>query len=168
MGLSYSRTPADYHTNDTQTALDADAFLRGWFGRFPHYGDNEFYISGESYAGVYGETLRLCACVRSQRLGRRGAFGGRAWGQAAVGSIWWQGLGAWGLLVGRMRAPDRPSLADALAPSLRLLRLLPPLAVPNLARQVVLGNEAGVEPAINIAVSGDALSLSLRYLGEPS
>lgn len=46
VGLSYSHTAEDYNTNDTQTAVDANAFLRGWFKRFPHYQGNEFYISG--------------------------------------------------------------------------------------------------------------------------
>ncbi|KAG2425254.1 hypothetical protein HXX76_013838 [Chlamydomonas incerta] len=75
VGLSYSEHAADYVVDDTRTAEDADAFLRGWFGRFPQYLDNDFYVSGESYAGIY---------------------------------------------------------------------------VPNLVRQVLLGNEAGAEPDINI------------------
>ncbi|EFJ40593.1 hypothetical protein VOLCADRAFT_108101 [Volvox carteri f. nagariensis] len=75
VGLSYSENAADYVVDDVRTAADADRFLRGWFRRFPQYLDNDFYVSGESYAGIY---------------------------------------------------------------------------VPNLVRQVLLGNEAGEEPNINI------------------
>jgi hypothetical protein len=77
VGLSYSDTPQDYATNDTQTAADADAFLRAFMRRYPQLADNELYIAGESYAGIY---------------------------------------------------------------------------VPNLARAVARGNDAGVEPALNLVV----------------
>eukprot|EP00250_Pteridium_aquilinum_P014506 c22033_g1_i1 orf=680-2152(+) len=54
VGFSYSNTTSDYSLfGDTQTALDAYAFLVGWFERFPHYKSHDFYIAGESYAGHY-------------------------------------------------------------------------------------------------------------------
>uniref|UniRef100_A0A383WG00 Carboxypeptidase n=1 Tax=Tetradesmus obliquus TaxID=3088 RepID=A0A383WG00_TETOB len=53
VGLSYSGVHADYTTNDTATAADSNAFLRGFFERHPHLAANDFYISGESYAGIY-------------------------------------------------------------------------------------------------------------------
>jgi len=46
-----------YRTNDTHTASDADAFLRGFFRRHPRLLDKDFYITGESYAGIYVPNL---------------------------------------------------------------------------------------------------------------
>ncbi|XP_010520852.1 PREDICTED: serine carboxypeptidase-like 20 isoform X2 [Tarenaya hassleriana] len=57
VGFSYSETKSDYSTNDTQTAIDAHAFLLKWFRMFPEFQSNPFYISGESYAGIYVPTL---------------------------------------------------------------------------------------------------------------
>lgn len=53
VGLSFSLNPRDYATNDTQTARDSAAFLRGFFTRHAHLQANDFYITGESYAGMY-------------------------------------------------------------------------------------------------------------------
>ncbi|KAG2483710.1 hypothetical protein HYH03_017428 [Edaphochlamys debaryana] len=57
VGMSYSAHPSDYSVDDERTARDADAFLRGWFDRFPQYGGNQFFVSGESYAGIYVPNL---------------------------------------------------------------------------------------------------------------
>ncbi|GIL64198.1 hypothetical protein Vafri_18178, partial [Volvox africanus] len=57
VGLSYSDSASDYVVTDTRTAADADRFLREWFRRFPQYRNNDFYISGESYAGIYVPNL---------------------------------------------------------------------------------------------------------------
>jgi len=53
VGFSYSNDPADYSTNDQQTALDNYHFLQNWFKAFPKFAKNPFWISGESYAGIY-------------------------------------------------------------------------------------------------------------------
>ncbi|KAI8471231.1 MAG: peptidase S10, serine carboxypeptidase [Monoraphidium minutum] len=53
VGYSYSETPRDYSTNDTHTAADTEAFLRGFFTRYPDLAQLDFYIAGESYAGIY-------------------------------------------------------------------------------------------------------------------
>ncbi|CAE7531246.1 SCPL27 [Symbiodinium microadriaticum] len=38
---------------DESTAEDAYEFLVNWFNAFPEYKANKFYITGESYAGIY-------------------------------------------------------------------------------------------------------------------
>jgi serine carboxypeptidase-like clade 1 len=56
---SYSDDKTDYITNDSKTAIDADAFLRVFFERYPEFSGNEFFIAGESYAGIYVPNLAL-------------------------------------------------------------------------------------------------------------
>ena len=46
VGLSYSATRADYTTNDTHTAQDAEAFLRRFFDEYPEFQRNNFYVAG--------------------------------------------------------------------------------------------------------------------------
>ncbi|KAJ3671950.1 hypothetical protein LUZ60_008029 [Juncus effusus] len=57
VGLSYSKNTSDYETGDLKTASDSHAFLLKWFELYPEFVGNAFYISGESYAGVYVPTL---------------------------------------------------------------------------------------------------------------
>ncbi|XP_031382927.1 serine carboxypeptidase 1-like [Punica granatum] len=57
VGLSYSDNPKNYATGDFQTAADTHTFLLEWFELYPEFLSNPFYISGESYAGVYVPTL---------------------------------------------------------------------------------------------------------------
>ncbi|XVE62166.1 hypothetical protein DITRI_Ditri06bG0096700 [Diplodiscus trichospermus] len=57
VGFSYSRNTSKYITGDRQTATDTQAFLLKWFTLYPEFVSNPFYISGESYAGVYVPTL---------------------------------------------------------------------------------------------------------------
>ncbi|KFK23486.1 hypothetical protein AALP_AAs46213U000900 [Arabis alpina] len=57
VGFSYSKNKSDYITGDTKTAVDSHAFLLKWFQMFPEFQANPFYISGESYAGIYVPTL---------------------------------------------------------------------------------------------------------------
>lgn len=57
VGLSYSENVDDYNTGDLQTASDTHAFLLKWFEEYPEFLSNPFYISGESYAGIYVPTL---------------------------------------------------------------------------------------------------------------
>ncbi|KAJ3675684.1 hypothetical protein LUZ60_004726 [Juncus effusus] len=56
-GLSYSLNHSDYITGDLKTAFDSHKFLLKWFELYPEYLGNPFYISGESYAGIYIPTL---------------------------------------------------------------------------------------------------------------
>ncbi|XAR58787.1 Carboxypeptidase C [Bertholletia excelsa] len=57
VGLSYSGNVTDYTTGDLKTASDTHNFLLKWFKLYPEFLYNPFYISGESYAGVYVPTL---------------------------------------------------------------------------------------------------------------
>jgi len=57
VGFSYSNTPSDYNTDDNITAMDNHRFLQLWFREFPQFASNPFWISGESYAGIYVPTL---------------------------------------------------------------------------------------------------------------
>ncbi|XP_049343810.1 serine carboxypeptidase-like 20 [Solanum verrucosum] len=57
VGLSYSKNKADYNTGDLKTATETHAFLLKWFAIYPEFLKNPFYISGESYAGIYVPTL---------------------------------------------------------------------------------------------------------------
>ena len=44
------------HYQFCDTAKDALVFLIRWMSRFPQYKHREFYIAGESYAGIYTHT----------------------------------------------------------------------------------------------------------------
>ena len=58
VGFSYStKGKEDYVTNDTRTAADNLQFLLNFFSAYSEYKLNDFYISGESYAGIYIPTL---------------------------------------------------------------------------------------------------------------
>lgn len=57
VGLSYSKNASDYLTGDLKTASDSHNFLLKWFELYPEFLANSFYISGESYAGIYVPTL---------------------------------------------------------------------------------------------------------------
>ncbi|KAK4794106.1 hypothetical protein SAY86_012100 [Trapa natans] len=70
VGLSYSDDPKNYATGDFQTASDTHAFLLKWFKLYPEFLSNPFYISGESYAGVYVPTL-ASAVVEGIRSGQQ-------------------------------------------------------------------------------------------------
>ncbi|KAL5731059.1 hydroxymandelonitrile lyase [Ranunculus cassubicifolius] len=54
VGFSYSNTTSDYTSpGDFGTAQDSFVFLLKWFQMFLMYKKNDFYIAGESYAGVF-------------------------------------------------------------------------------------------------------------------
>jgi len=57
VGFSNSADKNDYNTDDQKVAADNYIFLQKWFQLFPEYSKNEFYLSGESYAGHYIPTL---------------------------------------------------------------------------------------------------------------
>lgn len=57
VGFSYSDNEADYKANDDSTALDNVAAMEAFFKAWPEWINNDFFITGESYAGVYVPTL---------------------------------------------------------------------------------------------------------------
>ncbi|KAL8516539.1 hypothetical protein ACS0TY_014979 [Phlomoides rotata] len=57
VGFSYSGNESDYITGDLTTASDSHIFLLKWFELYPEFQSNPFYISGQSYAGIYVPTL---------------------------------------------------------------------------------------------------------------
>ncbi|XP_033755700.1 lysosomal protective protein-like [Pecten maximus] len=57
-GVGYSYSPdKDYKTDDDQVALDNHLALKHFFLKFPEYKANEFFVTGESYGGIYVPTL---------------------------------------------------------------------------------------------------------------
>eukprot|EP00331_Platyophrya_macrostoma_P013391 CAMPEP_0176431276 /NCGR_PEP_ID=MMETSP0127-20121128/14726_1 /TAXON_ID=938130 /ORGANISM="Platyophrya macrostoma, Strain WH" /LENGTH=515 /DNA_ID=CAMNT_0017813273 /DNA_START=22 /DNA_END=1569 /DNA_ORIENTATION=+ len=56
-GVGFSLNPNNITYNDTFTAQENDRVLRVFFSEFSEFANNEFYISGESYAGVYIPSL---------------------------------------------------------------------------------------------------------------
>ena len=58
VGFSYNLN-GKYDTGDNQTAENNFAALKSFFEKFPHLKNNEFFISGESYGGIYIPTLAI-------------------------------------------------------------------------------------------------------------
>ncbi|KAM9248080.1 lysosomal protective protein [Dugong dugon] len=58
VGFSYSDDKY-YVTNDTEVAQSNYEALKDFFCLFPEYKDNELFLTGESYAGVYIPTLAV-------------------------------------------------------------------------------------------------------------
>lgn len=58
VGFSYGDSTVNINdNNDDNTALRNVQAVEAFFTKFPEYKGNEFYISGESYAGIYVPTL---------------------------------------------------------------------------------------------------------------
>ncbi|GMH72032.1 hypothetical protein TrST_g2554 [Triparma strigata] len=58
VGFSYSTAgKADYNCTDDTTADDNLAALHSFYEKFPQFMENDLFITGESYAGVYVPTL---------------------------------------------------------------------------------------------------------------
>ncbi|KAG7478323.1 hypothetical protein MATL_G00079210 [Megalops atlanticus] len=56
VGFSYS-DDKQYTTNDTEVSMNNYLALKRFFQLFPEYSKNEFFITGESYGGIYVPTL---------------------------------------------------------------------------------------------------------------
>lgn len=56
VGFSYcdnAVTSSECINDDTSTSQDAYEFLVNWFLAYPEFSQNKFYVTGESYAGIY-------------------------------------------------------------------------------------------------------------------
>jgi carboxypeptidase C (cathepsin A) len=53
VGWSIAETAADLQQNDMTQSEDALAALKAWYVKFPEYSNNQLFVSGESYAGIY-------------------------------------------------------------------------------------------------------------------
>lgn len=86
VGFSYctdAKKSADCVNTDESTAEDAYEFLVNFFNAFPEYKSNKFYITGESYAGIYIPMLidQLDQDSLSAKLNFQGAaIGNGCWG----------------------------------------------------------------------------------------
>lgn len=90
VGFSYcegAETKSDCVNTDESTAQDAYEFLANFFAEFPEYKSNKFYITGESYAGIY--IPMLIDVIDKDPMGAKMNFIG-----AAIGN------GCWGNTVG--------------------------------------------------------------------
>jgi len=67
VGFSYSET-GDYACDDDRTASENLAAVEAFYAMFPEYKKNKFFITGESYAGVYVPTLAE-AIVNAEKAG---------------------------------------------------------------------------------------------------
>jgi len=57
VGFTYADNDGDYDNTDDTTAADNMASVEKFFELFPEYQANPFYITGESYGGIYVPTL---------------------------------------------------------------------------------------------------------------
>lgn len=67
VGFSYSEN-GDYKCDDDRTARENYEAVQSFFEKFPEFKSNKFFITGESYAGVYVPTLAE-AIVNGQKEG---------------------------------------------------------------------------------------------------
>ncbi|CAN8298713.1 unnamed protein product [Cochlearia groenlandica] len=69
VGFSYTSNPMDLEKlGDQVTAEDSLSFLINWFLKFPEFRANEFYITGESYAGHYVPQLSELIYDRNKKV----------------------------------------------------------------------------------------------------
>ncbi|KAF7804001.1 Serine carboxypeptidase-like 45 [Senna tora] len=73
VGFSYSANESFYEfVTDDITARDNLVFLHRWFTRFPQYKKNDFFITGESYAGHYVPQLAQLIVRTKTRFNLKG------------------------------------------------------------------------------------------------
>jgi len=86
VGFSYclvsgTNTTQVCSNTDDSTASDAYDFLVNFFQSYPEYSKNDFYITGESYAGIYIPMLAEQIMNKSKTINLKGlAIGDGCWG----------------------------------------------------------------------------------------
>ncbi|XP_074474993.1 lysosomal protective protein [Sebastes fasciatus] len=71
VGYSYS-DDQKYSTDDDQVADDNYKALQSFFAKFPNFTQNEFFIFGESYGGIYVPTLSLRVATGAANVNFKG------------------------------------------------------------------------------------------------
>uniref|UniRef100_G3PTQ4 Carboxypeptidase n=1 Tax=Gasterosteus aculeatus aculeatus TaxID=481459 RepID=G3PTQ4_GASAC len=71
VGYSYS-DDRKYATDDDQVADDNYKALQSFFAKFPNFTQNEFFIFGESYGGIYAPTLSLRVATGAAKINFKG------------------------------------------------------------------------------------------------
>ncbi|XP_061600013.1 cathepsin A-like [Cololabis saira] len=71
VGYSYSDN-TKYATDDNQVAGDNYKALQSFFAKFPNFTQNEFFIIGESYGGIYAPTLSLRVATGQAKINFKG------------------------------------------------------------------------------------------------
>ncbi|KAM9366867.1 lysosomal protective protein [Symphorus nematophorus] len=71
VGYSYS-DDKNYATDDDQVADDNYKALQSFFAKFPNFTQNEFFIFGESYGGIYTPTLSLRVATGAAKINFKG------------------------------------------------------------------------------------------------
>ncbi|KAM6981412.1 lysosomal protective protein [Aplochiton taeniatus] len=71
VGYSYS-DDKKYKTDDDEVADDNYLALQSFFAKFPNFTQNEFYIFGESYGGIYAPTLSLRVVLGTAKINFKG------------------------------------------------------------------------------------------------
>ena len=61
VGFSYKTDSSNYRTDDHASAQLNFEALHSFYRKFPYLTENNFYITGESYAGVYIPMLSMLA-----------------------------------------------------------------------------------------------------------
>uniref|UniRef100_A0AAY5KWF7 Carboxypeptidase n=1 Tax=Esox lucius TaxID=8010 RepID=A0AAY5KWF7_ESOLU len=71
VGYSYS-DDQKYKTDDDQVADDNYLALQSFFTKFPNFTQNEFFIIGESYGGIYAPTLSQRVATGTAKINFKG------------------------------------------------------------------------------------------------
>ncbi|TNM91163.1 hypothetical protein fugu_003452 [Takifugu bimaculatus] len=71
VGYSYA-DDRNYTTNDDQVADDNYRALLSFFAKFPNFTQNDFFIFGESYGGIYVPTLSLRVVTGTAKINFKG------------------------------------------------------------------------------------------------
>ncbi|XP_040009848.1 cathepsin A-like isoform X2 [Xiphias gladius] len=83
VGYSYS-DDRKYATDDDQVAADNYQALQSFFTKFPNFTQNEFFIFGESYGGIYAPTLSLQVAKGKAKINFKGFAVGNGLSSSAL------------------------------------------------------------------------------------